>query len=91
MRRGLVVGNWKMNGNRESIAALMQQLVAQVGSFEGADIAVCPSLLCHGDRAGLAHSHTVTPAGTAEDKGGGASGGTDLIDHKTGTFQRGIP
>ena len=42
MRRGLVVGNWKMNGNRESIAALLQQLVAEVGSFDAADIAVCP-------------------------------------------------
>ena len=42
MRRGLVVGNWKMNGDRESIAALLQQLVAEVGSFDAADIAVCP-------------------------------------------------
>ncbi len=42
VRRGLVVGNWKMNGNSESIAALLQQLVAAVGSFDAADIAVCP-------------------------------------------------
>jgi triosephosphate isomerase len=42
MRRGLVVGNWKMNGSTDANAALLQALRAQLGSFDGADVAVCP-------------------------------------------------
>ena len=42
MRRGLVVGNWKMNGNRAANASLLEQLLAQVGAFDAADMAVCP-------------------------------------------------
>ncbi len=42
MRRGLVVGNWKMNGNRVANASLLEQLLAEVGAFDAADMAVCP-------------------------------------------------
>lgn len=40
MRRSLVVGNWKMNGNRASAEALAQGIIAGLGEDVG-DIAVC--------------------------------------------------
>ena len=40
MRRSLVVGNWKMNGTRESSESLAKGIVAGLGSNH-ADIAVC--------------------------------------------------
>ncbi len=40
MRRSLVVGNWKMNGTRESAAALVQGILAGLDG-DIADIAVC--------------------------------------------------
>jgi triosephosphate isomerase len=42
MRRGLVVGNWKMNGNSAANVSLLEELLAQVGAFDAADLAVCP-------------------------------------------------
>jgi triosephosphate isomerase len=40
MRRSLVIGNWKMNGNRASAEALAQGIIAGLGADVG-DIAVC--------------------------------------------------
>src|SRR5438067_4141073 len=40
-RTRLVAGNWKMHGSRESIRALLNDLVAAAGG-EGAQCAVCP-------------------------------------------------
>jgi len=40
MRRSLVVGNWKMNGNRASAESLAKGIIAGLGS-DHADIAVC--------------------------------------------------
>ncbi len=40
MRRSLVIGNWKMNGNRTSAEALAKGIVANLGA-DVADIAVC--------------------------------------------------
>lgn len=40
MRHKLVIGNWKMNGNRASNAALLSGIVAGLNDF-GADCAVC--------------------------------------------------
>jgi triosephosphate isomerase len=40
MRRKLVIGNWKMNGNRATNAALLSGIVAGLNDF-GADCAVC--------------------------------------------------
>lgn len=46
MVKPLVAGNWKMNGSRESVAALTEALLADVGNLaDGMDIAVCPSFL----------------------------------------------
>ncbi|HEY0491379.1 MAG TPA: triose-phosphate isomerase, partial [Telluria sp.] len=40
MRRKLVVGNWKMNGNRAANASLLSGIMAGVGAAQ-ADCAVC--------------------------------------------------
>lgn len=45
MRRGLVVGNWKMHGSRASVADLLASLSAQLHTFKQADVAVCPPYL----------------------------------------------
>ena len=43
MRRALVVGNWKMNGTRDSISELLRALVPAVShGINGVDIVVCP-------------------------------------------------
>src|SRR5690554_550208 len=43
MRRSLVVANWKMNGTRSSIAALMSDVVADLSQgINGVDVVVCP-------------------------------------------------
>ncbi len=41
-RRPLVVGNWKMNGNRAANAARLEQLVALWQGVHQAEVAVCP-------------------------------------------------
>ncbi len=45
MRRSLVVGNWKMNGNRASALALLADILAGVGEGVKADIGVCPPFI----------------------------------------------
>lgn len=42
MRRGLVVGNWKMNGSLAMIDGLLRDLQQDLSGFVGADVAVCP-------------------------------------------------
>ncbi len=42
MRQPLVAGNWKMNGSRESVAALLEGLKAGIGQVGKAEVAVCP-------------------------------------------------
>lgn len=41
MRRSLVVGNWKMNGNRESIRQLLADIRAGLGAGSKAQVGVC--------------------------------------------------
>jgi len=41
MRRRLVVGNWKMNGSSDRNRQLLEGIVAQASSVNGADIGVC--------------------------------------------------
>jgi triosephosphate isomerase len=41
MRRSLVVGNWKMNGTRESVRRLLAEILAGVGESDRADVGVC--------------------------------------------------
>lgn len=45
MRRGLVIGNWKMHGLRQSIEQLLTALKAELPVTEYADFAVCPPAL----------------------------------------------
>ncbi len=42
MRQPLVAGNWKMNGTRETIQALVDGIKAGLGEVAKAEIAVCP-------------------------------------------------
>ena len=42
MRQPLVVGNWKMNGSRASIAGLLRDLVGSTAT-NGPEVAVCPA------------------------------------------------
>ncbi len=41
MRQPLVVGNWKMNGTRASVAELLGGLKAGIGDVQTAEVAVC--------------------------------------------------
>ncbi|NVM74744.1 triosephosphate isomerase [Duganella sp. SG902] len=73
MRRKLVIGNWKMNGNRAANSALLSGIVAGLNDF-GADCAVCvpaPYLAqCQAQLAG-------TPV---------AWGGQDVSVHASGAY-----
>ena len=72
-RRGLVVGNWKMNGERAANAALLQALkAADLGS--GVDVSVCVPALYLADIATLL-------AGS-----GIAWGGQDCSSHESGAY-----
>lgn len=42
MRKAIVAGNWKMNGNKASNAALMDALVSELDGFDVVDVLVCP-------------------------------------------------
>jgi len=42
MRKAIVAGNWKMNGNRESITQLMEALVAELNGLDAVETLVCP-------------------------------------------------
>ncbi len=41
MRQSLIMGNWKMNGNRESSKTLCEAIIAGLGDGNGAEIAIC--------------------------------------------------
>jgi len=45
MRKSIVAGNWKMNGNQESIRGLLSGLVENCKKDERVDIVVCPPAL----------------------------------------------
>lgn len=45
MRRGLVIGNWKMHGSSQSIEQLLTGLKAELAVTGNADFAVCPPAL----------------------------------------------
>lgn len=42
MRQPLVAGNWKLNGSREMVDALLSELVPALGGDVSAEVAVCP-------------------------------------------------
>lgn len=45
MRKPLVVGNWKMNGTKQMVQALLGALVASNTENDGAEVVVCPPYL----------------------------------------------
>lgn len=45
MRQPLIVGNWKMHGSRDSVALLLEGLVARCEASDACEIAVCPAHL----------------------------------------------
>lgn len=54
MRQPLVAGNWKMNGSRASVAALLDGLKAGIGQVTTAEVAVCaPSIFIPDTQARL--------------------------------------
>ena len=53
MRRPLIVGNWKMNGSRETSVALVESIVAQSGKVTSADMVMCVPFVYFSDVAGL--------------------------------------
>lgn len=42
MRKPLVAGNWKLNGSKSSVNALLEGLLAGIGDVKNAEVAVCP-------------------------------------------------
>lgn len=45
MRRPLVMGNWKLNGNKAMVADLINGLDAQLSSIDTVDVAIAPPLM----------------------------------------------
>jgi triosephosphate isomerase len=45
MRRPLVAGNWKMNGNKAESASLLDGILAGLGEVKNAEVAVCPPFI----------------------------------------------
>jgi triosephosphate isomerase len=45
MRRALVAGNWKMNGNRAEASALVDGIVSGLDGLDAVDVAVCPPFI----------------------------------------------
>ena len=74
MRKPLVAGNWKMNGSRESVRALLDGIKSGVSAVQNADVAVCPPYVYLPEAEKLL-------AGTAI-----AWGGQDLSTESSGAF-----
>ncbi len=74
MRRSLVAGNWKMNGNRAESAALLEAVKRGVSTASHAEVVVCPPFV-------------LIPL-TAEKLAGSpvAWGGQTLSAHKSGAY-----
>lgn len=74
MRQPLVAGNWKMNGSRASVAALLDGLKAGFGRVTAAEVAVCaPAILIADTQASLQGSAIKW-------------GGQDLSVHESGAY-----
>jgi triosephosphate isomerase len=74
MRQPLVAGNWKMNGSRDSVKALLDGIKAGIGEVTTAEVAVCSPHIFLGDVASQL-------AGSAV-----AWGGQDVSVHESGAF-----
>lgn len=45
MRQPLVMGNWKLNGTKASVEALIKDLIAPANAADGVEVAVCPPVI----------------------------------------------
>ncbi|WP_096619209.1 triose-phosphate isomerase [Candidatus Enterovibrio altilux] len=45
MRRPLVMGNWKLNGNKTMVAKLIKNLATGLNGVEGVDVAIAPPVM----------------------------------------------
>lgn len=53
MRQPLVAGNWKMNGSRTGVRALVEGILGGIDTVEGAEVAVCPPFVYIADVAAM--------------------------------------
>lgn len=74
MRQPLVAGNWKMNGSRDSIKALLEGLTAGMGVVKTAEVAVCPPYVYLAQVAETLKDSAIT------------WGGQDVSDQESGAF-----
>ncbi|MEN8175268.1 MAG: triose-phosphate isomerase [Pseudomonadota bacterium] len=74
MRQPLVAGNWKMNGSRESVVALLDGIKAGVGDVKTAEVVVCPP------------SIFIAEAREQLDGSAVAWGGQDVSAHEKGAY-----
>ena len=74
MRQPLVAGNWKMNGSRDSVSALLEGLKAGIGHVETAEVAVCPPYVYLAQVADALRGSVI------------AWGGQDVCDQEAGAF-----
>ena len=74
MRRPLVAGNWKMNGNRESVKTLLNGIKGGIDAVKQAEVAVCPPYVHIPDAQNQLDG---TPV---------AWGGQDLSVHASGAY-----
>jgi triosephosphate isomerase len=74
MRQPLVAGNWKMNGSRASVAALLDGLKAGIGQVATAEVAVCAPFVFLADTQALLDGSPI------------AWGAQDLSVHESGAY-----
>ncbi len=74
MRRPLVAGNWKMNGSRESVSALLDGLLDGAAGVKRAEMAVCPPAVFIAEAAARLEGGPI------------ALGAQDLSEHSAGAF-----
>ncbi len=74
MRQPLVAGNWKMNGSRESIFALLKGIRDGIKTVKNAEVAVCPPYVYIPEVQGQLHG---SPIGW---------GGQDISLHQQGAY-----
>ncbi|MCW8825111.1 MAG: triose-phosphate isomerase [Gammaproteobacteria bacterium] len=73
MRRPLVAGNWKMNGSKESIKALLDGIKQGIGDVNSAEVLVCaPSIYIDGVSSQLDGSPVVVGAQNMSEQTSGA-------------------
>ncbi len=60
MRQALVMGNWKLNGTKESVEALIKGLTAPAADAQGVEVSVCPPAIFLGQVEALTQGTAIT-------------------------------